>query len=100
MIKGDLINTSIPTKLLESQGIGRPIICCSSGPIGNYVETVNSGICVDEGDLDGFITAVQKLESNHQLCQELGQNGRNFIEKNHTLEIIGSSPSSIIQKRL
>ena len=100
MIKGDSINTSIPTKLLESQGIGRPIICCSSGPIGNYVETTNSGIRVDEGDLNGFIMAVQKLESNHQLCQELGQNGRNFVEKNHTFKIVGKQISSIIQNKL
>jgi glycosyltransferase involved in cell wall biosynthesis len=100
MVKGDSINTSLPTKILESQAIGRPIISCSSGAIGDYVQTTNSGINVNEGDFDGFLKAILKLESNEQLCQEFGQNGRNFIEKNHTFEIIGNTLSSIIQKRL
>ena len=100
MGKGSSLNTSLPTKILESQAVGRPIICCSNGAIGNYVEKTGSGIRVDQGDLDGFINAVLKLESNEQLCQEFGQNGRNFIEKNHTFEIIGSHRSSIKQKRL
>ena len=100
MVKGDSINASLPTKILESQAIGRPIISCSSGAIGDYVQTTNSGINVNEGDFDGFLKAILKLESNEQLCQEFGQNGRNFIEKNHTFEIIGNTLSSIIQKRL
>ena len=100
MRKGDSLNTSLPTKILESQAIGRAIICCSSGAIGNYVKSTNSGICVDEEDIDGFVDAILKLESNDKLCQEFGQNGRKFIEKNHTFEIIGSTLSSIIQKRL
>ena len=100
MGKGHSLNTSLPTKILESQAIGRPIICCSSGAIGNYVEVTKSGICVDEGNLDGFIDAILKLESDEQLCQELGQNGRNSIEKNHKFEVIGKRLSSIIQKSL
>ena len=100
MVKGNSINLSLPTKILESQAIGRPIICCSSGAIGDYVKTTNSGINVNEGDLAGFIDAILKLESNDQLCQEFGQNGRNFVEKNHTFEIIRNNLSSIIQKRL
>ena len=100
MAKGDSINTSLPTKILESQAIGRPIISCSSGAIGDYVETTNSGINVNEGNFDGFLEAILKLESNEQLCQEFGQNGRNFIEKNHTFEIIGKQISSIIQNKL
>jgi glycosyltransferase involved in cell wall biosynthesis len=100
MGKGYSLNTSLPTKILESQAIGRPIICCSSGAIGNYVEMTKSGICVDEGNLDGFIDAILKLESDEQLCQELGQNGRNSIEKNHRFEVIGKRLSSIIQKSL
>ena len=44
MVKGDSINMSLPTKILEAQAIGRPIISCSSGAIGDYVQTANSGI--------------------------------------------------------
>mgnify|MGYP000849516760 CR=1 FL=1 len=51
-------------KAVESQAIGRPIISCSSGAIGDYVQTTNSGINVNEGDFDGFLKAILKLESN------------------------------------
>jgi len=100
MRRGRSLNTSLPTKILESQAMGRPIICCSSGAIGNYVEATKSGLRVDEGNLDGFVDAILKLESDEQLCQELGQNGRNSIEKNHTFEVIGKRLSAIIQKSL
>ena len=66
----------------------------------NWNGTENFSINVNEGDLAGFIDAILKLESNDQLCQEFGQNGRNFVEKNHTFEIIRNNLSSIIQKRL
>ena len=98
MAKGSSLNTSLPTKILESQAIGRPIICCSDGPVGHYVKVTKSGISIGKGNLTDFINAILKLESDPQLCEQLGQNGRKFIEENHTFAKVGKHLSEIIQR--
>lgn len=94
------INWSLPTKILEYQAIGRPVICCSNGAPGNYVEKSKSGIKVRSGDQEKFIEAIMKLKSNPTLCTTLGENGRKFILENLTLEKIGGRLSEIIQRTM
>jgi hypothetical protein len=98
--KGDYLNSSLPTKMLEYQAIGRPIICCSSGPVGNYVEKTKCGIRTEGGDLDAFIDVILKLESDPNLCEVLGRNGRTYVEENLTFENIGKNLSRIIHNTL
>jgi len=98
MQKSKLLNYSLPTKILEYQAVGRPIICCSDGAIGTYVEQTNSGLRVNQGNLESFINSILKLESDSKLCDVLGENGRKNIEKYHTFEKIGTQLSSIIDK--
>lgn len=98
--KGDYLNSSLPTKILEYQAIGRPIICCSSGPVGNYVEKTKCGIRTEGGNLDTFIDAILKLESDPNLCEVLGRNGRMYVEENLTFEKIRQSLSRIIHNTL
>jgi len=97
MRKGENLNSSLPTKILEYQAIGRPIICCSDGAIGDYIERTKSGIKTDCEDLNAFVDAILKLEANPQLCKTLGDNARNFVEQNLTFEKIGKRLSKIIQ---
>ena len=98
MQKSKLANYSLPTKILEYQAVGRPIICCSNGAVGTYVEQTNSGLRADQGNLESFIDSILKLESNPKLCDILGENGRKNIEKEHTFEKIGIRLSFIIDK--
>jgi colanic acid biosynthesis glycosyl transferase WcaI len=98
MQKSKLVNYSLPTKILEYQAVGRPIICCSDGAIGTYVEQTNSGLRVNQGNLESFISSILKLESDSKLCEVLGENGRKNIEKYDTFEKIGIRLSSIIDK--
>jgi len=69
----------------------KPIICCSDGEPGQYVEKTKSGLKIKYEDLDEFIDAGLKLKSNPELCYSLGQNGRKFIEENLTFEKINHS---------
>lgn len=98
--KGDYLNSSLPTKILEYQAIGRPIICCSSGPVGNYVEKTKCGIRIEGGNLDAFIDVILKLESDPNLCKTLGRNGRLYVEEHLTFENIGQNLSRIIHNTL
>ena len=91
------LNLTLPTKILEYQALGRPIICCSGGAPGNYVEKTNSGIKVDYDNLDDFVEAILKLEENRDLCNTIGSNSKKYVENNLTFEKIGERLSKMIQ---
>jgi glycosyltransferase involved in cell wall biosynthesis len=90
------LNLSLPTKILEYQTLGRPIICCSLGAPGNYIKNTKSGIRLDYNNLDDFVETILELEKNVEKCKELGKNGRIFVEQNLTFEHIGNRLSKII----
>ena len=91
------LNLSLPTKILEYQAIGRPIICCSNGSPGNFIENTRSGIRIKYGDLDGFVKSILMLKSDQNLCIELGQQGRRFVEENLFFDKIGKKLAKIIE---
>ena len=92
-----ILNMSLPTKILEYQAIGRPIICCSTGATGNFIEKTKSGFSLEYGDVEKFIKCIIKLKENPELCKEMGRNGRMFVEENLTFEKIGNRLSETIE---
>ena len=98
MGKGKYLNFSLPTKILEYQAIGRPIICSSNDAIGKFVENTDSGIRTEHENSEEFVEAIRKLMNDEILCKKLGKNGRKNIEEFHTIEKIGEQLSEIIKK--
>jgi glycosyltransferase involved in cell wall biosynthesis len=94
------LNSTLPTKILEYQATGRPIICCSDGAPGKYVEKTKSGIKTKYENLDEFIDAIQKLKSEPQLCKELGQNGKKYVNENLTFDKIGKTLSRYVEESM
>ena len=93
-----LLNTTLPTKILEYQAMGRPIICCSEGSPGEYVEKTKSGFKLKYENIDEFIAAIQKLKAEPELCKELGQNGKRHVNENLTFDKIGKKLSNCIEE--
>ena len=92
------LNLSLPTKILEYQALGRPIICCSNGSPGNYVKETNSGISISAGNLPELIHTLQLLASDKKLSKTLGMNGVNHVKNNLTFEKIGVRLFKLIEK--
>ena len=92
------LNSTLPTKILEYQAMGRPIICCSEGAPGIYVDKTRSGIKIKYENLNEFIKAIEKLKSEIKLREELGQNGKKYADENLTFEIVGKILSRCIQE--
>ena len=98
MGKGKYLNFSLPTKILEYQAVGRPIICSSNGAIGKYVEKTDSGIRTEHENVDAFVDAIRKLMEDEELCKKFGEKGRRNIEKFHDIKMIGEQLSDVIEK--
>jgi glycosyltransferase involved in cell wall biosynthesis len=79
----------LSTKLYEYQAIGKPIICCDDGQPADYVKDTNSGLVVKSGDYMALAKAIVFLKNNPDFSQDLGENGRKYVENNLSIAVIG-----------
>lgn len=89
------VEQGLPTKLLEYQACGKPIICCSDGASSIYISSTKSGIVIKPGDSASLTNVVLQLYKDKQLRQKLGLNGWNHISQNLTLQKIGERMFSV-----
>jgi len=88
----------LPTKILEYQACGKPIICCSEGESARYVSSTKSGIVVRPGDSEALANAILRLHEDERLRRELGMNGWNHISRNMNFEKIGERMVRVFSK--
>jgi glycosyltransferase involved in cell wall biosynthesis len=94
------IELGISSKLYEYQAAGKPILCCSRGQPGLYVTKSKSGIVIEPGDYEGLAKSILFLFENPEKAQELGENGRSYVERNHSVTEIGLKMKALIVKIL
>lgn len=96
-LKNDyFLNLSLPTKILEFQALAKPIICCSDGAPGKYIQITKSGISIPCNNVSKVIESIKKLKDDTDFCNTLGENGRKFVEENQTFEKIGEKLKKLI----
>ena len=91
------LNMSLPTKILEYQALGKPIICCSDGAPGNYVKKTDSGIKVNCGDTKEFVKAITYLQDNKKIREQFGINGKKIVDEKLSFDKIEKRLASLIQ---
>jgi len=75
---------SVPSKILGYMAAGRPVIA-SVDPESDtwaFVEEAGCGICVPPGNATALADAIRRLKRDADLAHHLGQNGREYLEKN------------------
>ncbi|MFZ7136939.1 MAG: glycosyltransferase family 4 protein [archaeon] len=80
----------LSSKLYEYQAVAKPIICCSNGVPQIYVKETKSGLVVTPGDYKALANAVIELKRNPDLARMMGENGRKYVEREASIEAIGS----------
>jgi len=92
------VEKGISSKLYEYQAAKKPIICCSSGQPGRYILKTKSGIVIKPGDYEKLAQSIIFLKENPLNAQELGESGRQYVEKNVSIELIGLEMKNIFIK--
>jgi len=87
----------IATKIYEYQAVGKPIICCGEGQPATYIRETGSGIVVKPGDEEALTRAVFYLMKNPEIAQNMGENGRKYVEHEASIEAIGSKMKEIFE---
>ncbi|MGB9830701.1 MAG: glycosyltransferase family 4 protein, partial [Fervidicoccus fontis] len=80
----------ISSKLYEYQAVGKPIICCAEGQPADYVKETGSGVVVKPGDYRALANVIMYLKENPEAAEGLGVSGRKYVERNLSIEKIGS----------
>lgn len=69
------------TELDDALALGKPIVMTRNSYIDVDIEAVGCGIWVDEGDVDGWVRALEQLMASPDLREEMGRRGREFAER-------------------
>jgi N,N'-diacetylbacillosaminyl-diphospho-undecaprenol alpha-1,3-N-acetylgalactosaminyltransferase len=88
----------LPTKVLEYQALGRPIVCISDGEAGAYITRTQSGLVSKTRTPEELARLIMNLVNDDSLAKELGSNGFQHIRKNLTLDLVGKRIMSVITK--
>ena len=84
--KAGVGNNSVPSKTWSVMSASRPVLASfdKGSELDQIVTDSNSGICVEPDDPHAFREAILQLASDKQACEEMGKNGRKYIENNLT----------------
>jgi colanic acid biosynthesis glycosyl transferase WcaI len=88
----------ISSKLYEYQAAGKPILCCADGLPSTHVRETKSGIVVKPGDFESLATAILFLKQHPDVANQLGENGKKFVEEAFTIEKVGLEMKMALQE--
>jgi len=91
---GDMEGT--PVGVLEAMGMGLPVISTRHGGICDIISEGETGILVDEYDVNGMHEAMQTLCTDRELSVKMGEKARESVADNWTMEKSVARLSEII----
>lgn len=87
--KLDLFKGAIPSKIFESLAMGKPILLGVEGEANSlFITEGKAGIAFEPENSLELKESILKLYQDKALCEELGQNGRNYVESYFERNII------------
>lgn len=92
----ELFKTVIPSKIFEAAGMAKPIIIGVAGFATEIVKRANAGICIEPENAEQLAQEVKNLADDPQLCQLLGQAGREYVMKHHNRDSLANEYLDII----
>jgi colanic acid/amylovoran biosynthesis glycosyltransferase len=75
-----------PVVVLEAGAAGVPVVATRHEGIAEAVIDGETGLLVEEGDVDGMASAVADLLSDQERARRLGQAARSRIEEKYSIE--------------
>jgi glycosyltransferase involved in cell wall biosynthesis len=78
---------NFPARLTAYMEAATPIIAATdcSTDIRDVLHESGGGIWVHNGDLEGFMEAVDRLSADRELGEEMGRRGRRYLEAHYTV---------------
>jgi glycosyltransferase involved in cell wall biosynthesis len=93
-----VMDQGLPTKLLEYQALGKPIVCISNGEAGKYIIETQSGLVATTSKPEELAELIMQLVKDKDLAKRLGDNGFSNINNNLTLNMVGKRLMDVIRR--
>ena len=84
----NVVNFNMPSKIPRIMASGRAIIASvpENGTAASVIQSSNAGIVVPPEDSKAIANVIQKLYSDREFLEELGQNGRRYAEERFSFD--------------
>jgi colanic acid biosynthesis glycosyl transferase WcaI len=84
LLKQEVTNESLPSKVLSIMSSGRPMIgvVAENSDTWNLISDRKAGLCVRPGDINDFLASIQFFYHHRESGDEMGSNGREWVVNN------------------
>lgn len=89
-----------PLTLQEAQLMKKPVIATNAGGIPELMRDGETGFLVQKGDHNAWIEKIKLLLTDKNLAQKLGENGRQFVEREFSWEKMAKNFVRIVEDHL
>lgn len=89
---------SVPSKVFAIMASGRPLIAGvdEGSDTWTLVQTAGCGCCVQPEDPAALAGAIETLYADGELRQQLGRNGRTYVERHHTPRAVAEQYNTLL----
>lgn len=96
----DLKTPVVPSKILSIMSAGIPVIATMNldGDAPKLIERAKAGYALPAGDAKGLAEKILELYNNPDLRKKLGKNGREYVEKNLSVQVAADKYEEIFKK--
>ena len=85
-LSGDADDTCGYTNMLEAMAMRKPVLMTQSGCLHINPEADGFGIQIKPRDAQGWTVAMNQLQKDHEKALEMGNRGREIVERDFTIE--------------
>lgn len=102
MLRSNLANNSLPSKIFSIMASERPILMCvdEDSEAWNLVHQAEAGKLVEPNNPDEIAKSILFLKQNSEYCESLGKNGRIWVEKNSSPDIVAQKFENLFSSAL
>jgi len=94
----EVFKTVIPSKMLESMAMSKPIILGVEGEARRILEEAGTGIPITPENVGELVNAIERLHDNDKLRDSLGRNGREYITRYYNRDKLATDYATALEK--
>jgi len=94
------LEDNLPLTVMEALACGVPVAAFNTGGISDLISHKENGYLIKHKSVENIAEGIFWLLSNEERLKKLGQNARNKVLNNYTLEIVGNRYKNVYEKLL